>query len=266
MTDPEQGSPSPEAPEPTEATEPTESPAGPGRRSLRPPGARRRVAIPTADEEAARAERRTGGPASRVRALLPERLERPATTTLLAIGLPVLTLLVGVLADARVDDGLGAHAPSTAALVRTSQICPVPPSAGGRVLVASDTEAGGRVAVRSAGVGVRSTPLTVRPQRVAERSAGSRPTIVTGEDAVAPGLQVTGVSGGRLAAASCPTPSADVWFTGVGADATHRSILELTSSNNALILFYLMKRFLSTFLLRKGSSLSFWVQKTLTPF
>lgn len=203
----------PDQPDQPDQPDPTPRRARPGRRP-----ALGRPALPTPDLAALR------------RRLDPRGRGRPDVLTTLAVGLPLLTLVAGLLVHPHGVDGLGPQAPLDAPLVRTSVVCPASP--GGRLLVATDAELpGGRgtVAVRSAGVGARSAPLTIRRTVVAQRSAGQRAGVVVGEDAAASALSVLGLLGGRLAAGACAVPSADQWFTGLGADATHRSILELTN-------------------------------------
>jgi hypothetical protein len=60
---------------------------------------------------------------------------------------------------------------------------------------------------------------------------GPGPAVVTGTDQLAPGV-VAGRSGaGPLTAVDCAPTAAERWFTGVGAGATHSSVLELVNPN-----------------------------------
>ncbi len=55
--------------------------------------------------------------------------------------------------------------------------------------------------------------------------------MVTGTGDLAPGLVAGRSQSAPLAAVDCAPPVADQWFTGVGADATHDSVLELVNPN-----------------------------------
>lgn len=159
------------------------------------------------------------------------RLGRPSPLGLLAVLLPLLTVVATLLADTRVDAGDGPQAPGTAALGSATLVCPG--GEGGAVLAGSDSGASGRLALTtSPEAGRRGTTarLAVRPDRVPSVSAADGDArVLRGAGELAPGLLATRVGGPRLAAAPCTAPAADHWFTGLGAGAAHRSVLELTN-------------------------------------
>lgn len=148
----------------------------------------------------------------------------------LAVVLPLLTLLAGLLTDARVDDRTGPRPPATADLVRATLVCP---SGAGGVLLGTDGTASGPVRVtasRDDGRDGEGEEVDLAPDRLGSLpGAATDAQVVLGEDDLAPGLLATRVGSPRLSAMDCPAPAADQWFTGVGAGATHRSVLELTN-------------------------------------
>lgn len=149
-----------------------------------------------------------------------ETRRRIDVTLVLAIALPLLTIAASLLV--RPDDApTPSYAPEQSVLTRSTLVCP---SGDSDALVATTTDASGEVAAR---VGDEESRVALSPGRVAE-VAGERPVVVTGEGDLAPGLV-----GGRflspLAASTCREPAPDQWFTGVGAGARHRSVLELVN-------------------------------------
>ncbi|CAB4694595.1 MAG: hypothetical protein F2667_03220 [Actinobacteria bacterium] len=147
-----------------------------------------------------------------------------APTVVLAVLLPVLTVGAALLADGQVDDGRGARSPATADLESTTLVCPTART-DGRILVATDGDQPGAVSV---GRVDDSDDLQVAPDEIAETDAdGAR--LVRADGALAPGLVAGRSAGPRLSAYDCPVTSSDQWFTGVGAGATHTSVLELTN-------------------------------------
>lgn len=162
------------------------------------------------------------------------RLSRPGPLGVLAVVLPAVTLAAALGTDARVDDGGGSRPPTTSDLVRTALVCP---SGEGDTAVGTATGESGTVtltASRADDAGGRRAAgrdVDLAPDRLTEvtGSDAAEAHVVLAEDALAPGLFATRVGGPRLSGLDCPTPSADQWFTGVGAGATHRSVLELTN-------------------------------------
>lgn len=151
------------------------------------------------------------------------RPARPGPLGLVAAALPVVAvaaaLLAGVDAPSAPD-----RAPVEVPLTRATVVCPGGnPGDGAGVLLASDAGAAGTVAVDAPG-GSGGTDADVAPDEVTRLDDA---TTLTGVGAQAPGLLAQRLSGPGLRAADCPAPSSDQWFTGVGAGAEHRSVLEL---------------------------------------
>lgn len=145
-------------------------------------------------------------------------------TAVLAVLLPLLT--VGALVLVQPDDlesqGSRADAPVETDLTKAVVICP---SGEPLAFVASETDASGEVDVE---IGPDKSTATLTPGEVTEVSGGTGPLVVTGAGALAPGL-VAGRFGTPPAAAECRAPAPDQWFTGAGAGAKHRSVLELVN-------------------------------------
>ena len=81
------------------------------------------------------------------------------------------------------------------------------------------------------GLGASAAPLPVRTRRVSTAPQGLGPAVVTGSGDLAPGLVAGRSQSAPLAAVDCAPPVADQWFTGVGADAGHNSVIELVNPN-----------------------------------
>lgn len=145
----------------------------------------------------------------------------------LAVLLPLLT--AGALAlvrpaDTDVPAGI---APQTQALTRADVACPTALDAAEQVLVASSGR--GRVTVRAAGqssgepASVSVTPGGVRAVQQPD------PALLTGQDAVAPGLLAVRAGGSPVAAIACPAPTDGQWFSALGGRFEHSSVIELVN-------------------------------------
>lgn len=150
-----------------------------------------------------------------------EQRRRPDVTLLLAVVLPVVTvallLVAGTEPTVRAD-----RPPATTPLTRTVLGCPTALPGATEVRVATGTEASG-----TARVGSDDADLT--PERSAAIETDEA-AVVRGEDDLAPGLVAARSGTAPLAAVDCPAPSAELWFTGVGAGARHSSVLELVNA------------------------------------
>jgi hypothetical protein len=153
---------------------------------------------------------------------------------LLAIVLPVVAVLALLLLQ---PDRAEPHGkpPVETPLTSASVVCPSAMRGTGSDLLGvsivgadPDAKVAGDVQV---GLGSSAAPLKVRTHRVSIASAGLGPTVVTGSGDLAPGLVAGRSQSAPLAAVDCAPPVADRWFTGVGADATHDSVLELVNPN-----------------------------------
>lgn len=143
-------------------------------------------------------------------------------TTVAAVLVPLLALLAAVLVDTGTTTPRVGAGPEETPLTRSSVVCP---GGGSEVLVTSASGASGTVEVRA---GDREQRAEVGPGLTAEVGLGERAAVVTGTGDVAPGL-VAGRFSTPLASFDCRAPVFDQWFTGVGAGAKHRSILQLVN-------------------------------------
>lgn len=147
---------------------------------------------------------------------------RPSALAVVAVVAPLLTVGAALLTDTRVGpDGPGDRAPEEVALTSATLVCPT--GQGGGVLVASDA---------AGGPGGRVTALVGKEEREVELVPGAATRLddadeVAGSGSSAPGLVAQRYGGPGLRAVDCPATSSDQWFTGVGAGAEHRSVLEL---------------------------------------
>ena len=152
--------------------------------------------------------------------------ERLDVTTVAAVAIAVLAVLAALLVDTGPGPDAGAPggrtAPVASPLTRASVVCP---AGGSAVLVASTSGATGTVTARA---GDEERDVEVGPGATASVRFGDRATVVTGEGDLAPGL-VAGRFSAPLASFDCRAPVFDQWFTGVGAGARHRSVLQLVN-------------------------------------
>ena len=149
------------------------------------------------------------------------------TTTVLAVLLPLLT--IGSLLLVRANDPATAgHAPTRTSLKSASVVCPTEmPGAPSTYLSTVGKGVHGNVEVRTDS---DTSSARIAEGRVTTVRPGTGPVVVTGEDALAPGLVGARFGGGgEVAALSCPTTAPDEWYTGVGAGARHDSVMELVN-------------------------------------
>jgi hypothetical protein len=155
----------------------------------------------------------------------PERRSRLNLTTALALLLPLVS--VGVLLLVGQDDPPAtSRPPERTTLTTATLVCPAAIGADSRVgvtTVADDVDGTVRV-----GLGDDAQETDLVSGRVTTTDDGDA-LAVTGEDDAAPGLVAGRGGDGEQAVASCLPPAASQWFTGVGAGASHRSVLELTN-------------------------------------
>jgi hypothetical protein len=159
---------------------------------------------------------------------------RPGADVVLAVLLPAACALALLLLHPdRSEPGGGA--PVETPLTSASVVCPSALAGSGAdtlgvTVVGADPDATLEGDVQ-AGLGAESVPLPVRGRRVSLAQTGAGPTVVTGAGELAPGLVAGRSQSAPLAAVDCAPPVAGQWFTGVGADATHDSVLELVNPN-----------------------------------
>ncbi|WP_426244859.1 DUF5719 family protein [Nocardioides sp. LHG3406-4] len=146
---------------------------------------------------------------------------RPGPTTVLAVLVPLLTVGALALVQPEAQPDL-TRAPSSTSLTRATLVCPpAGPGAGAVAAASADPEAAGQLVL-----GDEEGTLAVRAGKVPETDSDG-PLVIRGEDDLAPGL-VAGRAG-PTAATTCVDPQPEAWFTGIGAGAEHRSILELVN-------------------------------------
>ena len=146
---------------------------------------------------------------------------RPSATAVLAVVVPLVT--VGALTAVSPRDAAEpTRPPSSSALTRATLVCPGGAAGAADVAVANaDPDRTGTLVV---GDGDDTLDL---PAGQVPSVSSEDPVVVRGEDELAPGL-VAG-RGASAAATACPGPRPEAWFTGVGAGAEHRSVLELVN-------------------------------------
>jgi hypothetical protein len=146
-------------------------------------------------------------------------------TVVLAIVLPVLS--AGVLLLVQQDQPSDStYPPTRTTLTAATLICPSALPGGQDVsLTTTSEDVDGQVRV---GLGRDTSDADLVSGRVTSASDGSA-LAVSGEGDSAPGLVAGRASGDGTAVASCLPTAATRWFTGVGAGASHRSVLELTN-------------------------------------
>jgi hypothetical protein len=161
----------------------------------------------------------------------PERVARGIRarlniTALLGVLLPALT--VGALSLVRPADLPDTtYPPRQTGLNLAVLTCPGALTDRRAVAVASATGAAGEVEIRATG-GASPTTVEIDADRPADADISTRPVMVTGVDAMAPGLLAARQDDGP-ASVSCLGPQPDQWFTGLGAAARHSSVLELVN-------------------------------------
>lgn len=161
----------------------------------------------------------------------PGSWRRPDALSLVAVLLPVLSLGAALLVNTE-QATFDRVAPQESALTRATLICP---PGGSEVSVASVSGASvsgtsvpatsGEVSVR---VGADPSEVALQPDRATTLDLGRKAAVITGRDDLAPGL-VANRYERPWANADCRPPVVDQWFTGVGAGAKHRSILQLVN-------------------------------------
>jgi hypothetical protein len=162
-------------------------------------------------------------------------MRRPGADVLLAVVLPVACALALLLLQPdRTQPGREAlvDAPLTSALVACPSALPGTEETGTvgvSSLAGADGTVDGEVAI---GLGATTSPLRLRSGRVASPPSDAAAFVVSGSGALAPGLLATRSSATPLAATDCAPPQPQEWFTGVGADATHDSVLELVNPDS----------------------------------
>lgn len=142
-------------------------------------------------------------------------------TALVTTGIAAGTVLAALLVHATPVAERRAG-PDEVPLDRATVICP---PGGDEVVVASLSGASGTIPVRTGGI---DRSVQVRPGVAGSLKVGNKSAVVTGLGELAPGL-IAGRFGTPLLSMDCRPPVFDQWFTGLGAGAKHRSVLQLAN-------------------------------------
>ena len=160
-----------------------------------------------------------------------QRTPRLDLVTVLAVVIPLLTM--GFLALVQPPPERDTtQPPSLTRLTSVTVVCPgaVPGSPDAAASTASG--ASGDLTVSSAGtVGGTARQVPVSPHTTTPLT-GTDALVVKGNDDLAPGLLALRSGTAPLAAQDCSVPAAEQWFTGIGAGAVHRSVIELVNPDS----------------------------------
>ncbi|MCY7395824.1 MAG: DUF5719 family protein [Nocardioides sp.] len=149
----------------------------------------------------------------------------PGPALVLAVVVPVVALAAALMV--RPETSTVATRPATRTPLSVASLsCPGAQSPTTAVSVSSLADDMGAGAVSA---GPARQPLDVRPGRVTPAGATGAATVLTGTGRLAPALLATRSVADPLAAVTCRPATSDQWFTGVGAGAEHRSVLELVN-------------------------------------
>jgi hypothetical protein len=153
-----------------------------------------------------------------------QRTRRLDLVTVLAVVLPLVT--IGALSLVRTESVRDTtRPPSLTRLTAATVVCPSAQKVADDAFASTAGSASGTLTVISGG---RTTPVKVTPH-AASPLTGADAQVVKAADDLAPGLVGLRSGTAPLTATDCGVPTADQWFTGVGARADHDSVLELTN-------------------------------------
>ena len=156
------------------------------------------------------------------------RRRRVNLTMVLAVVLPLLSAALLLLVDQ--DPPTDAtYPPERTTLTAATLICPS--ALPGAPAVALTTVADDVAAQVRVGLGADAAAVDLTSGRVTSADDADA-LAVAGTGEAAPGLVAGRAGGDEQAVTGCLPPSAARWFTGVGAGASHRSILELTNPDS----------------------------------
>lgn len=150
-----------------------------------------------------------------------QQWRRPDALSVAAMLLPVLAVLAALLVHTD-QESFEPVAPQETLLTRATLICP---PGGSEVSLATVSGTSGEVTVRA---DADQAEVALEEHNVATLEVGRRAAVITGNDALAPGL-VANRYDSPLASTDCRPPVVDQWFTGVGAGAKHQSTLQLVN-------------------------------------
>lgn len=195
-----------------------------------------------ADDPAVEPERAKGGRMAaaaaaaaaarpRLRRVRKQRGRRLDTTALVALGL-IAAMAVALLLNRPHQWEQPTLAADSSAPTAATVVCPGKPKNGAdQVAVTNAADGSGEVTLSGPGAG-EGAEATVGAGKVTSVSAKPGSVVVKAGKEVAPGLVAGRATAKPLAATGCLPPQAEAWFPGVGAGATHNSVLELTNPNS----------------------------------
>lgn len=196
-----------------------------------------RAEEPEAEEERARGGRMAAAAAAaaaarpRLRRVRRQRGRRLDNTVLVALGL-VGAMAVALLLNRPHQWEQPKLAADSSAPTAATVVCPGKPKSGAdQVAVTNAADGSGEVTLSGPGAG-KGAQTTVGSGKVTGASVKPGSVVVKAAKEVAPGLVAGRSTTKPLAATGCLPPQAEAWFPGVGAGATHNSILELTNPNS----------------------------------
>lgn len=156
-----------------------------------------------------------------------QRTPRLDAISVLALVIPLVT--VGVLALVRqppVHDRT--QGPALTALTQSTVVCPAAGGSSPDAWVSTDSGTSGSVTVLS---GHDRSSAGVSTGKVAGLS-GTGALVLRGTGDLAPGLVGLRAGTAPLTTQTCSVPTADQWFTGLGAGASHDSVIELVNPDS----------------------------------
>ncbi len=204
-------------------------------------------AWPTADEmrageplpEQAQAGRMAAAAAAAapiLRRVRRQRSRRLDNTALVALGL-IAVMAVALLLNRPHQWEQPKLTADSSAPTAATVVCPGKAKAGAdQLAVTNAADGSGPVELSGPGAGKGAQATAGSGKVTALGSQGkalkSGPVVVRAGEEVAPGLVAGRSTSKPLAATGCLPPQAEAWFPGLGAGATHNSILELTNPNS----------------------------------
>ncbi|MFI5625408.1 DUF5719 family protein [Nocardioides sp. NPDC051685] len=192
---------------------------------------------PEAEPERARGGRMAAAAAAaaaarpRLRRVRKQRSRRLDNTALVALGL-IAVMAVALLLNRPHQWEQPKLAADSSAPAAATVVCPGKARKGtDQVTVTNAADGSGEVTLSGPGAG-KGTQATVGSGKVTGASVKPGSVVVKAGKEVAPGLVAGRSTTKPLAATGCLAPQAEAWFPGVGAGATHNSVLELTNPNS----------------------------------
>lgn len=167
----------------------------------------------------------------RLRRVRRQRGRRLDNTALVALGL-IGAMAVALLLNRPHQWEQPKLAADSSAPKAATVVCPGKPKSGADQLsVTNAADGSGEVTLSGPGAG-KGAQTAAASGKVTTASVKPGSVVVKAGKEVAPGLVAGRSTAKPLAATGCLAPQAEAWFPGVGAGATHNSILELTNPNS----------------------------------